>query len=122
MKLTTVINNKTVLIELTKAASQAIKSRTTPLLAEMELYFSCLVRKKVRFYEANNNKESVVVNDELEIRFRPVMTQSCNISDVEGEAPPVTDFPIKNPAAYVPRWLRIDYKKGEWHGEFGYSK
>ena len=122
MELKTNINDKPLLIELTKAASKAIKKRTTPLLAEMELYFSCLVRKKVRFYEENNNEGSVTVNESLEVRFRPVMTQSCSVSDVEGEAPPVTDFPIKNPAAYVPHWLRIDYKKGVWCGEFGYSK
>ncbi len=123
MEFKTNINDKPLLIELTKAASKAIKERTTPLFAEMELYFSCLVRKKVRFYEENNNDdESVTVNETLEVRFRPVMTQSCSVSDVEGEAPPVTDFPIKNPAAYVPHWLRIDYKKGEWCGEFGYSK
>jgi len=122
MKLSTNIDNKPLLIELTKAASKAIQERTTPLLAEMELYFSCLVRKKVRFYEEKNKEESVIVNENLKVRFRPVMTQSCNISDMEGDAPPVTDFPIKNAAAYVPRWLRIDYKKGEWRGEFGYSK
>lgn len=122
MKLKIKLNDKPLLIELTRAASKAIKERTTPLLAEMELYFSCLVRKKVRFYEENNNEESVMVNDSLEVCFRPVMTQSCSISDVEGDAPPVTDFPIKNPAAYVPHWLRIDYRKGEWCGEFGYGK
>jgi hypothetical protein len=43
------------------------------------------------------------------------------VSEVEGEEPPITDFPITNAAAFVPRWLRIDYGGGEWSGEFGYG-
>ena len=53
------INNKQVEIKLTKAANRAIQQRTSPLFAEMELYFSCLVRKKVRFYETNNDVEHI---------------------------------------------------------------
>lgn len=117
------INDKPVNIELTKAANRAMQKRTTLLLAEMELYFSFLVRKKVRFYEKSNDAEHTIVNEYLAVRFRPVMTQSCSISDVkEGDAPPITDFPIANPKAYVPHWLRIDFRSGEWCGEFGYGK
>jgi hypothetical protein len=88
----------------------------------MELYFSCLVRKQVRFHEAADNLpgESVAVNDRLRVRFRPVMTQSCHVDEIAGEAPPLTDFPVVNPAAFVPHWLRIDYRNGQWQGEFGY--
>jgi hypothetical protein len=48
-----------------------------------------------------------------------VMTRVCAMAEVEG-SPPVTDFPIANPRPYVPRWLTIDYRKGQWLGEFGY--
>lgn len=114
------INNKQVEIKLTKAANRAIQQRTSPLFAEMELYFSCLVRKKVRFYETNNDAEHINVNENLNVRFRPVMTQACSISDTDEGVPVVTDFPIANPSAFVPHWLRIDYRAGEWLGEFGY--
>ena len=43
------INDKPVKIELTKAANRAMQLLSRPLLAEMELYFSCLVRKKYAF-------------------------------------------------------------------------
>ncbi|MDH3354659.1 MAG: hypothetical protein OEL79_05540 [Chromatiales bacterium] len=117
------ISGKPVTIELSKAASAAMQNRTSPLLAEMELYFSCLIRKKVRFYDNvdSDDAERVHVNDGLAVRFRPVATQSCSVGDVEGDEPPVTDFPIAKPAAFVPHWLRIDYIKGEWCGEFGYQ-
>ena len=114
MNLKITINNKIIKTELTKSASRAMEQRTTP--------FSCLIRKKVRFYETSNDAEHTVVNEKLAIRFRPVMTKSCSISDVkEGNAPTLTDFPIANPKAYVPHWLRIDYHSGEWRGEFGYG-
>ena len=37
---------------LSGAAQRARSARTTPLIAEMELYFSCLTRLMVRFYES----------------------------------------------------------------------
>jgi hypothetical protein len=85
----------------------------------MELYFSCLVRMKLRFHEHAASDDHVIAAENLAVRFRPVMTKTCHISDFEDE-PPVTDFPIKNPAAFVPHWLRIDFRHGSWSGEFGY--
>ena len=122
MKANIIIKDKPVNIELTKAADKALQLLTKPLIAEMELYFSCLVRKKVRFYNDEYSTENIKVNENLAIRFRPVMTKSCNISEMEGDTPQVTDFPIANPKAYIPHWLLIDYRAGEWRGEFGYGK
>lgn len=123
------IDGRTVAIELSKAASEALEQRSTPLLVEMELYFSCLIRKQVRFRESmaiDNNGDintpaPVVLNDQLQLRFRPVMTRACG-KDYEGDEPPLTDFPIVNAHAYVPRWLHIDYRKNQWQGEFGYER
>jgi len=36
-------------IETSAAAAAALAGRATPLVAEMELYFSCLIRKQLRF-------------------------------------------------------------------------
>jgi hypothetical protein len=112
------LNGKPVEVSLTRAAQQALAQRQHPLLAEMELYFSCLIRYKVRFYE-HTDHASVEVNDKLHLRFRPVMTAQCG-NDYEGEEPPLTDFPIAKPEAFTPHWLAIDYHKGQWQGEFGY--
>jgi hypothetical protein len=86
----------------------------------LELYFSCLIRKKVRFYQDAGTGEFIRATDKLSIGFRPVMTQQCSVHDTGG-APPLTDFEIKNPAYFIPHWLRIDFRKGEWRGEFGYG-
>lgn len=114
------INGRQVNVVLSKAADAALAQRNTPLLAEMELYFSCLIRKQVRFRDADND-DAIPFNERLHIDFRPVMTRACG-KDYEGDEPPLTDFPIVNAKAYVPRWLRIDYRRGQWQGEFGYEK
>ena len=103
-------------IRLSRAAELALAQRTTPLLAEMELLFSCLIRKKVRFYEQGTGTPA---SKELSISFRPVMPRQCSISSLDGP-PSSDDFPIKNVHPYVPHWLSIDFRKGQWLGEFGY--
>jgi len=114
------IANKPVKLDLSSAAQQALDARSSPLYAEMELYFSCLIRFKVRFYEKVSHGEGVAVTDKLVVNFRPVMTEACG-KDYEGDEPPLTDFPIVKQDAFVPKWLRIDFRRGEWHGEFGLS-
>ena len=115
---------KNILLELSDRAKQQLDDRETPLFIEMELYFSCLLRKELRIYETLREQldEAFVtqLSDRLHISFRPVMTKSCSVSSCEGESPPVSDFPIKKPQAYVPKWLKLDFKKGKWCGDFGY--
>ena len=113
-------HGKTVKVELTQTAQKHLTQVTQPLFVEMELYFSCLIRKKVRFNNERAKESAIPVTDHLSVSFHPVMTRACH-KDYEGEAPPLTEFPIAKPAPYVPRWLKIDYKSGEWWGEFGYD-
>ena len=112
--------NKPLKLHLSSTAQQALAARSSPLYAEMELYFSCLIRFKVRFYEQASDGEGVAVSDKLVVNFRPVMTQVCG-KDYDGDEPPLTDFPIVKQDAFVPKWLRIDFRHGEWQGEFGLS-
>ena len=106
--------------ELSVRAEQALAARATPLVAEMELYFSCLIRKQVRFPDALRvGIQSVRVSDQLTLCFRPVMTRACRVADVE-DRPELEAFPIARPEAFLPRWLTLDFRRGEWTGEFGY--
>ncbi len=119
MQTTINIEGKDVNVETSAAADRALSGRGQPLLAEMELYFSCFVRKQVRFRDAGKFGNEVSVADGLNVRFRPVMTAECGI-DYEGDEPPLADFPIVKIRPFVPRWLRIDFRRGNWVGEFGY--
>ena len=120
MQITISIEGKDVNVETSAAADRALSGRGQPLLAEMELYFSCFVRKQVRFHDAGEFDNEVPVADSLTVRFRPVMTAECAINP-EGNEPPITDIPIVKSHPFIPRWLRIDFRRGNWVGEFGYT-
>lgn len=122
MHTTVNIDDKLISVELSNAAADALAQRDTPLLAEMELLFSCLIRKKVRFLDAADSPGAVPVIDGLALRFHPVMTAACHVSDLGHDTPPLADFPIVNARAFIPRWLRIDYDDSRWQGEFGYRQ
>ena len=115
---------KKIQLDISKRAERQLDNRVVPLYIEMELYFSCLLRKQIRVYETAREKSddefSTRLSDRLEISFRPVMTKSCSVSSCVGEKPPLSDFPIEKPRSYIPKWLKLDYKKGEWCGDFGY--
>ncbi len=111
--------NKSVEIRLSPRASAALAQRATPLLVEMELLFSCLIRKRVLFYE-QGAENGTAVSKALAVSFRPVMTRACSIASLEG-SPPLEDFPLKNVQAFVPHWLSLDFRHGQWAGDFGYA-
>ena len=112
--------NRDLELRLSTATSAALAARGTPLVVEMELYFSCLIRKRVRFLSAPHpDAFCAVVDDRLTVCFRPVMTRKCELSEVEDQ-PELETFPIQRPEAFVPKWLALDFRRGAWSGEFGY--
>ena len=120
LQLDTSLEGKPFRLTLTVAAQRALAQRATPLIAEMEFYFSCLIRLQVRFYEQDEAATATSITPQLAVRFRPVMSRRCDLHAVEGKSP-LDDFPLVKRAPYVPHWLHLDYKKGAWVGEFGYQ-
>ena len=112
---------KSLQLTISERAQAQLDCRTRPLLLEMELYFSCLVRKRVYVREHTNGEDSAALNDKLSVSFRPVVTQSCAMREVERNNPPVMDMPIVKPERYFPHWLTLDYRRGKWLAEFGYA-
>jgi hypothetical protein len=115
------LNDKSLRVTLSPAAERALANRDTPLLVEMELYFSCLIRKQVRFHEQLDDADAVAVNERLRVRFHPVMSQVCSV-DEHLDGPPLADFPIVHGERFSPSWLEIGYEQGQWRGQFGYEK
>ena len=112
------INGRSVAVTLTDAAERALAARDAPLEAQMELYFSCLIRLKVRFLDVVS-EAAAPAGERLAVSFRPVMTAACD-NRFEGDEPPVTDFPLERVDAYTPRWLEIDHRRGTFEGRFGF--
>ena len=120
MQTTVEILGRDVRVILSDKASRELAKRSIPLFAEMELYFSCLIRKKVRFHDMPHDLDNIQVMDKLNIAFHPVMTAACG-KDYEGNEPPLTNFPIHKPELFVPHWLKIDYRHNQWQGDFGFK-
>ena len=87
----------------------------------MELYFSCLLRKRVHFRTAPCPDCAARANlsAQVSVSFRPVMTRACMIGEVEGE-PEVETVALVRTTEFTPKWLTLDYTRGAWSGEFGY--
>ncbi len=120
MESTTIeINGKSVLIEWTAAAAAELARRPTPLIVELELYFSCLVKKFVHFRADSRGKETVAANDKLQIYFRPVTSTACTFEVAErlGRQP---EMEIDSPALrrVAPKQVSLDFSRGAWKGSF----
>ena len=120
MNKTVTMLGKSIDVQISKRAAKSLEKRKKVLCLEMELYFSCMIRKQVRVLESMNTKLVVPIAENLVVGFRPVMTKACSVSGTEGK-PPLTDFPIEKPENYIPRWLKIDFRNNAWSGEFGYD-
>jgi len=127
-------HEKTMSINLSEPAVKQSNRLDNILLIEIQIYFSCLLGKRLAFYSdtdmngawrVDKKSFSAMVDDaeqlteNIYIRFNTVMTKACPVSDYIGP-PPVTDFIINNQKPYVPSWLNIEFNKGEWSGEYGW--
>ncbi|MDH5654616.1 MAG: hypothetical protein OEZ34_01820 [Spirochaetia bacterium] len=111
---------KPVHVNLTGRGVKALNQLSEPVSIEMELLFSCMLRKRLLFNPGIKENASQI-HENLYLFFHAVMTEHCNLSDYESLSDiPVTDFPTDKLRQMVPRWVRIDYKSGKWKGSFGY--
>ena len=120
----TQLHGRQVEVTLTARAQRAAQALSQPLVVEMELYFSCLVRKQVLFKSLQESPlprgQMSAITDLLLLSFRPVVTQYCHMDDLGMAPPPVETMPIQNPGSFVPPKLHLDYRKGQWQGKFAY--
>ncbi len=121
------LHGKPVNVRLSPAAISALNhlpDGQTGLIAEMELYFSCLIRKRVLFSRVDtriqDTEQRKQVVPGLYISFNPVTTKECRISD-NPNGPLTEAMPIKEPGRFVPDWISIHYRSGQWKGEYGFK-
>ncbi len=115
-----VLGQKNLRVEWTDRAEKALQARSEPLVIEMQLYFSCVLKKRVLFHETSEI-ETKDVNDSMKIAFRPIQSAVCNPEDFAKNYPlgRVLDAPAAT--KMIPSRLRIDFRQGQWQGEFGYQ-
>ncbi len=107
-------------LRLSRRAERELARQARPLVVEVELYFSCLIRKRVYFPPAAHAdaRPLSTTHGKLQVFFRPVMGQACAIP-ADGK-PVLTAFPLQKDLAFTPRWLRLDFKAGRWQGDYGF--
>ncbi|MBE0615970.1 MAG: hypothetical protein IH604_20055 [Burkholderiales bacterium] len=114
-----VINGRNVAIEWTKAAQSELSRRDNPLIVELELYFSCLVKKFVHFREDAGDRETVAANERLLLYYRPVTSTACSFAVAErlGRQPEM-ELHTRAVGRISPKKVSLDFTRGRWKGDF----
>ncbi len=112
-----VLRDNALKVSWTNRAERAFQSRNKPLIAEMQLYFSCMVKKRVLFHEDTEFK-TVDVNQQLQVFFRLVQSQKCDPIEFAAKHPVEQEFKTLHAAKMKPKSLEIDFKGGQWIGEY----
>lgn len=104
-------------IETTRRAARALARRDQPLTVEMQLYFSCMVKKRVIFHEEGEHGAERVI-DNLFIVFRTVEAQSCDPIEFAANYPERRQLTSHAALKMHPSRLSLDYRQGCWCGSF----
>jgi hypothetical protein len=108
---------KELVIRWTDRAEKAFKLRGKPLIAEMQLYFSCVVKKRVLFHD-DSTMDKYNVNNKLDISFRSVQSSACSPEEFANNYPVNNEFNSNAAKKMHPSLLYLDYHNGNWKGEF----
>ena len=114
------MGNRNLRVEWTDRANRVLQTRPQPLIIEMQLYFSCVVKKRVLFHD-NSNLDVTDVNNSMKIAFRSIQSAACDPEEFAKNYPVgrVLDSPVVT--KMIPSRLSIDFHQGQWQGEFGYQ-
>ncbi len=115
-----ILNGKKLRVQWNGRAERALCNRREPLVIEMQLYFSCVVKKRVLFHD-QTDFETTEVNDYIQIAFRPIQAAACDPEEFARNYP--VGRVLNAPAAtrMIPSKISIDFRKGRWQGEFGFE-
>ncbi len=111
------INEKPLEVTWTKRANRELTTRNSPLIVEMQLFFSCVVKKRVLFHD-NCDHDATLVNEELSVLFRPVEAASCDPFEFAKNFPEKRGLDSASAIKMRARRLSLDFVDGEWVGEY----
>lgn len=98
-------------------AEQAFQKRDDPLIVEMQIYFSCVVQKRILFHD-QCEYPTQTVNDSIKITLRPIQAESCDPVEFAKNHPVSHEYSSKAAKNLRPSALEIDFKEDKWCGEF----
>lgn len=104
-------------ISWTRRAQKALEKRKQPLFVEMQLTFSCVVKKRLIFHDCYAHG-SVPVFEKLSLDFRTVEPTSCDPEEFARNYPERRELKSGAARRMNAKKLVFDYKKSKWVGEF----
>ena len=113
------IRGKKMAIFYSKRAEKALLKRNTPLIAELQLYFTCVVQKRVLFHEASQ-LETIPTSSNLSINYHTVQSNACEPVEFAEKHPVKKELNSKGAQSMRPSCFKIDLKDGEWIGDFSF--
>lgn len=113
------INGRPVTVEWTRSAARALDRRARPLVLELELYFSCLVKKFVHVHDDAPARATVGVTDKLALFFRAVTSTACTMDLAErlGRQPEI-ELDTAAARKFAPKRVKLDHVAGQWQAAF----
>ena len=111
------INDRGIDVFCTARARRELQGREIPLIVELQLYFSCVIKKRVLFHRRSSLTTSPV-DANLELAFEAVASAPCDPNEFAAHYPRGTSMSRDKTAAMVPRRVEIDYRQGQWEGVF----
>ena len=113
------INQREVGVRWTERAERELQQRSKPVIVELQLYFSCVVKKRVLFHQ-HAEFDTTVVNRNLELAFQPIASAACDPREFAASYPRGKSLSRGMAARMVPRAVEIDFRQGRWEGQFTY--
>ncbi|VAW62147.1 hypothetical protein MNBD_GAMMA10-825 [hydrothermal vent metagenome] len=113
----TTINGKSFVINYTARAKKALQARSEPLIIEMQIYFSCVVQKRVLFHDTFAH-ETIAVNEKIQVAIRAVESESCDPEYYASNHPEKRVLDSGAAKKMSARELIVDYINNEWAGSF----
>ncbi len=112
------LNGRTVRVRWTERADTALHGSQTPLVVELQLYFSCVVKKRVLFHPGPAGFDPVAVDDRFGLVFQPVASAACDPEKFAASYPRGKQLSGDRARRMLPRRVELDYRRGNWEGQF----
>ena len=115
------LGEKNVEVNWTDRAGEELKHRQKPLTIEIQLYFSCVVKKRVLFHDQADFEPAVTINDKLKLCYRAIQSDSCDPETFARDYPGSRKLESKAARNMQPSRVNIDFSKGKWSGDFDFG-
>ena len=110
-------HGKALCVAWTGRAEREVNRRQAALIVEMQIYFSCVVQKRVLFHD-HTDLPTQDVDSKFKLMLRPVEAASCDPVAFANHHPVSHEYTSKGAQGFRPSRLELDFKDGQWTGTF----